>query len=205
MKVTFELSKKDLGYFRTRLKSIRASRSEDDEETILQGAEQLLVEAHEAEPPEFVVIRLATLRQLIDLLQDQEWRLEGRDRVRILDALAYFVDPDDMIPDRLPGIGYLDDAIMVELIAQELKHEIKAYEDFCEFRRTRPESKDVEKLERRRKALQARMRRRARRDLDDMRSRRRTNRDSFRLSGRGAPRGRCPRRKPAQKSPSGRS
>jgi len=181
MKVTFELSKKDLGYFRTRLKSIRASRSEDDEETILQGAEQLLVEAHEAEPPEFVVIRLATLRQLIDLLQDQEWRLEGRDRVRILDALAYFVDPDDMIPDRLPGIGYLDDAIMVELIAQELKHEIKAYEDFCEFRRTRPESKDVEKLERRRKALQARMRRRARRDLDDMRSRRRTNRDSFRL------------------------
>jgi uncharacterized membrane protein YkvA (DUF1232 family) len=86
-----------------------------------------------------------------------------------------------MIPDRLPGIGNLDDAIMVELIAQELKHEIKAYEDFCEFRKTRPESKDVDKLETRRKALQARMRRRSRRDLDDLRSRRRSSRDSFRL------------------------
>jgi len=57
------------------------------------------------------------LEQLIQMLRDDEWRLEGRDRARILDALAYFVDPEDLIPDRLPGIGYLDDAIMVELIS----------------------------------------------------------------------------------------
>ena len=181
MKVTFELSPRDLGYFRERLKTVRTSREPGDEAPILEGAETLLKEAHEADPPEFVVLRLETLKLLIELLRDEEWRLEGRDRARILDALAYFVDPEDMIPDRLPGIGYLDDAIMVELIAQELKHEIKAYEDFCEFRKTRPESKDQDKLETRRKALQSRMRRRARRDLDDLRSRRRSSRDSFRL------------------------
>ena len=181
MKVTFELSRKDVAYFRDRLKTVRTGREPGDEKPILDGAESLIAEARQADPPEFVLHRLDTLELLLALLRDEEWRLEGRDRVRILDALAYFVDPEDMIPDRLPGIGYLDDAIMVELIAQELKHEIKAYEDFCEFRRTRPEAKDVEKLERRRKALQARMRRRARRDLDDMRARRRANRDSFRL------------------------
>ncbi len=181
MKVTFELSASDLDYFRTRLKSVRTSREPGDEAPILEGAEKLLEEAHSADPPEFVVSRLETLKQLIELLRDQEWRLGGRDRARILDALAYFVDPEDMIPDRLPGIGYLDDAIMVELIAQELKHEIKAYEDFCEFRRSRPVSKNEGKLENRRKDLQARMRRRTRRDLDEMRSRRRSPRDTFRL------------------------
>jgi len=181
MKVTFELSPSDVAYFRDRLKSIRTSREPGDEAPILKGAEALIQEAHEAKPPEFVISRLHTLQLLLELLRDEEWRLEGRDRARILDALAYFVDPDDMIPDRLPGIGYLDDAIMVELIAQELKHEIKAYEDFCEFRRTRDDAKEPDKLEQRRKALQARMRRRSRRDLDEMRSRRRSRRDSFRL------------------------
>ena len=86
-----------------------------------------------------------------------------------------------MIPDRLPGIGYLDDAIMVELIAQELKHEIKAYEDFCDFRKNRPEAKDESRLEARREALQARTRRRAHRDLDEMRSRRSSRRHGLRL------------------------
>jgi uncharacterized membrane protein YkvA (DUF1232 family) len=90
--------------------------------------------------------------------------------VRVLDALAYFVDPEDMIPDRLPGIGYIDDAIMVELISEELKHEIKAYEDFCEFRGKTPAAQDQAKLESRRKALQARMRRRHRKDLDKLRN-----------------------------------
>ena len=181
MKVTFELSPRDLDYFRSRLKTVRTSRGPGDEETILEGAKTLLKEAHQADPPEFVCVRLETLSLLIDLLRDDEWRLEGRDRARILDALAYFVDPEDMIPDRLPGIGYLDDAIMVELIAQELKHEIKAYEDFCDFRKNRPEAKDESRLEARREALQARTRRRAHRDLDEMRSRRSSRRHGLRL------------------------
>ncbi|MCH8891349.1 MAG: DUF1232 domain-containing protein, partial [Myxococcales bacterium] len=90
---------------------------------------------------------------------------------RILDAIAYFVDPDDLIPDRIPGIGYLDDAIMVELVACELAHEIEAYEDFCEYRKPRPKTDEPARLEARRKALQARMRRRSRRERANQRSR----------------------------------
>jgi len=83
-----------------------------------------------------------------------------------------------MIPDRLPGIGYLDDAIMVELIAQELRHEISAYQDFCAFRATK---KGQDKLEARRDALQTRMRRRRRRDREDLRARREPGRSPLRL------------------------
>jgi uncharacterized membrane protein YkvA (DUF1232 family) len=162
MKVSFELSASDIRYFRDRLKRVRKSEGSRDEQLVIRGAEKLVEDAVAAEPPQFVVERIRKLTQLIEMLRDREWRLEGRDRTNILDALAYFVDPEDLIPDRVPGLGYLDDAIMIELVARELTHEIEAYEDFCEYRRRRPKTEDEAKLEARRKALQARMRRRRR-------------------------------------------
>jgi uncharacterized membrane protein YkvA (DUF1232 family) len=134
-----------------------------------------------ADPPEFVCERLVKLKELVEMLRDDEWRLDRRDRARILDALAYFADPDDLIPDRVPGLGYLDDAIMVELIAQELKHEIQAYEDFCEFRKGRPKADAADKLEARRQGLQQRMRRRRQRERQDQRNRPRSTRSPLRL------------------------
>jgi uncharacterized membrane protein YkvA (DUF1232 family) len=171
MKISFELSPADIRYFRDRLKQVRASDSARNEPVVIRGAENLVKEAIAANPPDFVVERIRTLERLIEMLRDREWRLEGSDRARILDALAYFVDPDDLIPDRIPGIGYLDDAIMVELVALELTHEITAYEDFCEYRKSLPKSEGEAKLEARRDALQARMRRRRRRERSVQRSR----------------------------------
>ena len=56
---------------------------------------------------------------------------------------------------------------MIELVVRELKHEIEAYQDFCDYReRTRREHGAGAKTSRegwlgeRRKALQSRMRRR---------------------------------------------
>ena len=61
------------------------------------------------------------------------------ERNEILSALTYFSDPNDAIPDTIPVLGFLDDAIMIELVVEELKHEIDAYEDFCAFRATAAE------------------------------------------------------------------
>ena len=181
MKVSFELSPRDMRYFRERLRRVRMGENAREEETVIQLAAELVEEAVSAEPPEFVRVRLLKLEQLIEMLRDDEWRIEGRDRARILDALAYFVDPDDLIPDRVPGIGYLDDAIMVELVVQELKHDIKAYEDFCEFRKNRPQAESADKLEARRQALQTRMRRRHRRERQGQRDRSGSGRSPIRL------------------------
>ena len=166
LKVSFELSVEDVRYFQERLRRVRTQGESRDEQRVIREAGLLVKQARAADPPEFVLERIEKLDQLALMVLDEEWRLEGKDRAAILDALAYFAEPDDLIPDRVPGVGYLDDAIMVELVVRELRHAIEAYEDFCELRRNDPAARDAAKREAKRRALQARMRRRVERDRD---------------------------------------
>jgi uncharacterized membrane protein YkvA (DUF1232 family) len=46
---------------------------------------------------------------------------------KILFALKYFIDSDDEIPDSLPDIGLLDDAVVVHWIVDEIKKEYSHY------------------------------------------------------------------------------
>ena len=168
MKISFELSDKDLRYFRRVLQKVRKGRNAENEDVILREAEELLEEVARTDAPQYVQKRIAQLGQLIEMVEDKDWRLEGADRKRVLNALAYFADPDDLIPDRVPGLGYLDDAIMVELVVQDLKHEIEAFEAFVAYRKERKKKKATAEdgLEKRRDSLQGRMRRRRRGDRE---------------------------------------
>ena len=46
-----------------------------------------------------------------------------------------------MIPDDIPIIGFIDDAIMIELVVRDLAAEIDAYADFCDYKKTAPKGK----------------------------------------------------------------
>ena len=176
MRVSFDLDDDDLKHFRLIMLEARKSSARKSPEDIVDGARQLLANVGQKSVPQFVRERLQSLEMLIDILVDHEWRLPERDAGRVLSALAYFCDPEDLIPDHIPGLGFLDDAIMIELVVRELRHEIEAYRDFCHFRAThKPNRGDKAKtsdltrekwLESRRKELQSRMRRRRKRAVE---------------------------------------
>lgn len=84
--------------------------------------------------PDFIADRLLQLKVLLDMLKDQDWDIADAERERIMSALSYFSDPIDLIPDHIPGIGFLDDARFVEIVIRELGSELEAYEEFVEFR-----------------------------------------------------------------------
>lgn len=136
VKVTFELSDPDLEHFREVMLVAREKARGTSEEVVLASARRLAAETRKRRLPGFVASRLASLETLVQMLEDVDWSLAGAHRDRVLGALAYFAEPDDMIPDNVPGIGYLDDAILVELVVQELRPELDAYD---EFRRLRDE------------------------------------------------------------------
>lgn len=167
MRISFELDENDLKHFRLIMQEARRAASRLPPEDIVAGAEELLASVEETTAPGFVVDRLHNLRLMIRMISDVEWRLPHQEAARVLNALAYFSEPDDLIPDSIPGLGFLDDAIMIELVVRELKHEIDAYRDFCGYReRLRENHGDSAKasredwLDERRKELQTRMRRR---------------------------------------------
>ena len=72
MKVSFELSPRDIRFFRDRLKQARAGAASTSEPVMIRGAENLVREAIDANPPDFVVERIRKLEQLIEMLRDSE-------------------------------------------------------------------------------------------------------------------------------------
>ena len=167
LRISFELDEDDLKHFRLIMEEARKAASRRPPEDIVAAAEGLLQDVSGTNAPGFIIERLHKLQLMISMLSDIEWRLPQKDATRVLNALAYFSEPEDLIPDTIPGLGFLDDAIMIELVVRELKHEIDAYQDFCDYReRLQREHGDGAKISRggwlddRRKALQSRMRRR---------------------------------------------
>ena len=166
MRVTFDLDSKDLDYFRAVIKRARASADKAGEAEIIAKARAVIEQVGNSEVPMFVQQRIEKLESLITMLEDEEWALASPERKNVLSALSYFAEPEDIIPDNVPVLGYLDDAIMIELVVKELSHEIEAFADFCRYReeekaRSRnPNLSRQEYLDIKRRQLQQRIRRR---------------------------------------------
>jgi uncharacterized membrane protein YkvA (DUF1232 family) len=166
MEITFELSDNDLEYFKKVMMEAREKSAEMDESAVIANARKLLAEVWQSDTSDFIRERMNRMETLIGMVVDSGWGLEKEDRYRVLEALAYFSEPEDLIPDDIPGLGFLDDAIMIEMVSRELKHEIQAYRDFCVFRaaessRLGQQAMELERsdwLEERRKQLHSRMR-----------------------------------------------
>ena len=135
LNITFTLSDRDLQHFQQVIDRAKSAMKDDHSaQEIEQAAKQLIIDAKAKGLPDFIADRLAKLQVVIDMLGDGEWQLGEAERERVLSAMMYFCDPDDLIPDDVPGLGFLDDAIYVDLMTQELKSEIGSYEEFCQFR-----------------------------------------------------------------------
>lgn len=171
MRITFELEPADIARFHEAMARAERRVACAEEHEIVDAARHALATLPIATAPGYVRRRLQGVSRLVDMLEDEAWALPQVERAEVLQLLAYFSDPEDMIPDDVAVIGLLDDAIMIELLMRRIRHVVVAYAEFAAARDGQPGAADdgqrirlARDLARRRDRLHARMRRRALRD-----------------------------------------
>lgn len=136
MKVSFTLDQEDMAYFRSRFrKAKRVARTQDETEVKLQARSLVASVRSKRGVPRFVIESVSAIEDLIELVEDEAYRAPKTVTNKVLAALAYFADPDDLIPDEIPVLGFLDDAIMIKIVEAEFKHELASYRKFRRFHR----------------------------------------------------------------------
>jgi uncharacterized membrane protein YkvA (DUF1232 family) len=134
-KVTFTLDESDAEYFRSLYRKAKRGAKDLDATAVIRDARGIVRQVNASKKtPQFVIEAIDVLADLVDLIQDDEYTAPKRVRDEVLAGLAYFSNPEDLIPDHIPGLGFLDDAIMVKFIEDEFKHELWGYRKFRKLR-----------------------------------------------------------------------
>jgi hypothetical protein len=175
LRISFNLGDADLQHFEQVAQATQASAREQSAETVIAAAREILEGAERAQLADFVKERFRRLRCILSMATDSEWPLGAEDAQRIINALACFGGAPPSAG--AANVGFLDHAIMVELVSRDLEHDLAAYRDFCNFRdsltvrnRSRrgvdQEEQRRQGLQQRRAVLQERMHKRRKRALD---------------------------------------
>ena len=132
--ITIELSDDDLKHFADAMHGAQQESKNLSSKEITDAASKLLQDGKDNKLPGFISERLSKIASMIAMVNDAGFGMEDEDRKRVLSCLTYFANPKDIIPDSVPVLGFLDDAIMIELVVRELQHEVEAYDDFVHYR-----------------------------------------------------------------------
>lgn len=134
-KVAFTLDDDDAEYFRSLYRKAKKGAAGQDAQQIIQDARGIVQRVRSSKKtPHFVQEAISVLADLVDLIQDEAYAAPQRVKTEVLAGLAYFSESEDLIPDHVPGLGFLDDAIMVKFIEEEFKNELWGYRRFRKLR-----------------------------------------------------------------------
>jgi hypothetical protein len=169
LRLSFDLGDGDLQHFEQVAQQTQAIARSQPADAIIAAAREVLERGVQSHSADFVKERYARLQAMIEMASDPDWRLEGDDRQRVLNALACFSAP----PNERSPASLLDHAIMIELMSRDLQRDLNAYRDFVRFRASyarRHRKSDAaareHALQQRRTLLQTRMHERRKRDLE---------------------------------------
>lgn len=100
----------------------------------LAGLARWLLLLPEAEARMVLAERIARIEELRRMLGDPDWDARPADRARVRKLIGYLDQGEDLIPDRMPLLGLLDDVLLLELAWPAVCDEAEEYRDYCAWR-----------------------------------------------------------------------
>lgn len=67
---------------------------------------------------------------LYEMITDDNFTLDTSVYFTVAGALAYVVFPIDMIPDFIPGVGFIDDVFVVGIVMKSISDEIERFKSY---------------------------------------------------------------------------
>lgn len=101
-----------------------------DQDVIIEKVQDVLIKLKSASQEDYVVKHISKLEEMLNMLIDKKWNMSNKDKKYVLAAISYFIDENDIIPDNIPVVGFLDDCIVIDIVTEKIKHEIEAYKEF---------------------------------------------------------------------------
>ena len=129
----WSLDREHVVHFDALLHEIHPDAPRVDADRIAQLAHWLLA-MPETEARKVLDERLARIEQLRAMLADPDWDCHEADCRRVRTLLDYLEQSDNLIPDRIPLLGKLDDVLLLELAWPALSAEADEYDDFRRYR-----------------------------------------------------------------------
>ena len=131
----FRLTARSVDRFNRVLEHVGAPDPGVDGDRVVTAARTLCQTAVPVALPDCLRQRLQRARAAVSMAGDRGWGPSER-AVEIVRAVAkYLASNDDLIPDSIPTVGRLDDAIVIEAAWPALRSEITDYLDFRRLRR----------------------------------------------------------------------
>lgn len=100
----------------------------------LRQAREKIQMIHGQSQDAYVLNQITGLESMINMIEDNSWQLDDNSKQQINATIRYFVDDSDVIPDHIPGIGYVDDCIVIDNTMDEIENTLLEYMDFCRTR-----------------------------------------------------------------------
>lgn len=107
-----------------------------DEIIIIEAVKKALKKHQSMDNAHYLNQRIEKVANMLTMILDKQWSLTKDHKDHMLTALKYFSENNDIIPDDIPVIGYLDDCIVIDLVTEKVLDELKQYQQFSKTIKT---------------------------------------------------------------------
>lgn len=139
---TYFLTPPDIERFNQLLVRLGRQQAPLDRDQVVTAARELCECSNRTVEPPSIHERMQRVEAAARMVDDPNWQPanDAGETARLV--IDYAQGSDDLIPDWVPKVGRLDDAIVVDAAWPRLVEEIESYLDFCRVREAEADQRD---------------------------------------------------------------